>query len=118
MICKLETKSATESAVMLGLPLPASLPSLAFLMKLHLNMPVLCGAASTPLSIGIMELHSMHVPTGAVLRAALVHTWLGTDAGMYNTPSAVVRWFRWAAHEPNALCKGGEVWEAATVLYL
>ncbi|KAI0266975.1 hypothetical protein BC834DRAFT_1040810 [Gloeopeniophorella convolvens] len=106
-IRKLQTKSAAESAIAPGPPLPASHPSPALLAKLHLDASALCGAASALLGAGIAEPLRTHARTGAALHAALAHAWLGADAGAHDAPGAAVGWLGWAARELGALREGG-----------
>ncbi|KAG1715616.1 hypothetical protein ID866_1540 [Astraeus odoratus] len=125
-IRKLLSRSAYESSVTPGPPLPKSHPSTALLAKLHLECVSLYTSArslavtpgkvrSTPNAAGesgvgasgeVVGDLKRHLADEAAFHAALAHKWLGVDAGESGTASKggeAVGFLAWAKRELEVL---------------
>ncbi|KAI0042676.1 hypothetical protein FA95DRAFT_1525170 [Auriscalpium vulgare] len=108
-IRKLLTKSAYDTTVSPGPPLPKSHPSPALLAKLHLEAAALCGSAHALLTPSSSAQSEVIQPLrqfsagGAAVHLALAHKWLGVAA----SGGEAVGYLTWAKSELEDQKDGG-----------
>ena len=108
------TKSAYDSTVTPGPPLPASHPSPALLAKLHLEAAALSASAESLMRIPASRKNDMEVAESlllyahdaAALHGALARKWLGAEKGAQDAPGMAVGFLGWAKREFDALRDG------------
>ncbi|KAJ6557276.1 hypothetical protein DFH09DRAFT_1248226 [Mycena vulgaris] len=97
-IRKLLSKSAYDSNVAPGPPLPKSHPSPALLAKLHLECATLYSSARALAGEIAADLRR-HLGDASALHAALARKWLGVDAGEGDRGGDAVGFLVWARKE-------------------
>ncbi|KAJ7436237.1 hypothetical protein FB451DRAFT_1455025 [Mycena latifolia] len=101
-IRKLLSKSAYDSNVAPGPPLPKSHPAPALLAKLHLECAALYASARALAGEIAAELRK-HLGDAAALHGALARKWLGVDAGEGDRGGDAVGFLLWARKELEEL---------------
>ncbi|KAG8863462.1 hypothetical protein FRB96_008202 [Tulasnella sp. 330] len=119
-IRKLLTRSAYDSTLSPGPPLPRSHPSPALIAKLFLNAAALYTSARS-LVKGSAKTHSSnsdddvnpelrrHLADESVFCSAAAHKWLGVDAGEAERSGEAVGFLRWAVAELEGLSKDRKI---------